>query len=62
MVASDSAKIEVDGDYKRVPLKCGCSISVYVPDSCPCFDREHYPELVSALEMVFKLAEKYRHE
>ena len=55
----DNPKTLLGGDYKMVPLKCGCAISVYVPDTCPCFDREHYPELIAALDQVYGLVKRY---
>ena len=56
---NDDAGRDVSGDYVTMPLKCGCPVVVYKPDSCPCFDREHYPELVAALDQVYILAKKY---
>ena len=44
---------KADGEYVRATLPCKCGDFVfYISDSCPCFDREHYPDLVNALNKV----------
>lgn len=59
---ADSDPRPSSGVYERLYLNCGCALVVYKPDSCRCFDREHYPKLVDALNEVYRLAHKYRAE
>jgi hypothetical protein len=38
------------GEYKNLMLPCNCGgIIVYEPDSCPCFTKNDYPDLVESL-------------
>lgn len=48
------------GTYERIWLDCSCGLIVYKPDSCCCFDKEHYPKLVAALNELYRLANKHR--
>ncbi len=44
---------KADGEYVTVTLPCHCGdFLVYVPGSCPCFDKSQYPDLADALEDV----------
>ena len=56
----DNPRTTLGGDYQTIAMKCGCPLSVYVPNSCPCFDRTHYPELIKALDQVYALVQKYK--
>jgi hypothetical protein len=57
---NDDPKRTADGDYVTVRLKCGCSISVYVPETCPCFNQQNNPKLAAALERVYQAALSHR--
>lgn len=51
---------QADGDYVQSTLPCKCGdICLYVPNSCPCFDREHYPDLAPAIENVYAWAQTH---
>ena len=51
---------KADGEYVSVTLPCKCGDFVaYVPKSCPCFDREQYPDLADALEAVYAWAQAH---
>ena len=47
-------QLKADGTYLSATLPCKCGdFTVYVPKSCPCFDKEQYPDLAAALEGVY---------
>jgi hypothetical protein len=57
MVAIDA--LDPNGEYEAVPMAgCGCALIVYKPDSCECFEAKHYPELVGALNEVYRLVKE----
>lgn len=42
---------QADGAYVTATLPCKCGdFLVYVPDSCPCFGKDQYPDLARDLE------------
>ena len=45
---------KADGQYVTATLPCKCGdFLVYIPSSCPCFDKENYPDLAAALNNVY---------
>lgn len=45
------------GKYENVTLDCGCTLCVYIPDSCKCLE-VRYPDLGKLLKEVYQLAQK----
>ena len=51
---------KADGEYVSVTLPCRCGdFLAYVQKSCPCFDREQYPDLANTLENVYAWAQTH---
>ena len=53
-------QVKADGDYVSFTLPCKCGdFLVYVPQSCPCFDKGQYPDLAPAVEAVHAWAKRH---
>lgn len=53
--------LDADGEYTNLTLPCKCGdVSIYIPQSCACFDKEQSPEIASALEKVYAWTQSHK--